>query len=82
MKLQISRVGQNHKYIRCAYNIFGWEITKNTVVYGVYIRFWPILLTDIARCWRWTNAYQKLQPMYAPSLTYTLSHKQIHTGTY
>jgi hypothetical protein len=30
-------------YIRCIYNIFGREITKYTVIYGVYIRFWPTL---------------------------------------
>ena len=30
-------------YIRCAYGIFGREITIYTVIYGVYIRFWPTL---------------------------------------
>jgi hypothetical protein len=25
------------------YSIFGWEITKNTVMYDVYTRFWPTL---------------------------------------
>jgi hypothetical protein len=30
-------------YIRCIYGVFGREITKYTVVYGVYIRFWPTL---------------------------------------
>jgi len=30
-------------YIRCTYGIFGREITKYTVIYGVYIRFWPTL---------------------------------------
>jgi len=39
----MSRVGQNHIYIRCIYDIFGRGITKYTVIYGVYIRFWPIL---------------------------------------
>ena len=32
-------------YIRCIYGIFGREITKYTVIYGVYIRFWPTLHT-------------------------------------
>ena len=32
-------------YIRCIYGIFGWEITKYTIIYGVYIRFWPTLGT-------------------------------------
>jgi hypothetical protein len=30
-------------YIRCIYSIFGREITKYTVIYGVNIRFWPTL---------------------------------------
>ena len=30
-------------YIRCIYGIFGRGITKYTVMYGVYIRFWPTL---------------------------------------
>jgi len=28
-------------YIRCIHGIFGREITKYTVMYGVYIRLWP-----------------------------------------
>ena len=51
----IARVGQNHTfivtyvglartiYIRCICGIFGREITKNTVIYGVCKRFWPTL---------------------------------------
>jgi len=31
------RVGQNHTHIRCIYGIFGREIIKYTVIYGVYI---------------------------------------------
>ena len=30
-------------YIRCIHGIFGREITRYTVIYGVYIRFWPTL---------------------------------------
>jgi len=30
-------------YIRCIYGNFGREITKYTVIYGVYIWFWPTL---------------------------------------
>ena len=30
-------------YIRCIYGIFGREIIKYTVIYGVYIQFWPTL---------------------------------------
>ena len=30
-------------YIRCIFDIYGREITEYTVIYGVYIRFWPTL---------------------------------------
>jgi hypothetical protein len=30
-------------YIRCVYGIFGREFTIYTVIYSVYIRFWPTL---------------------------------------
>ena len=29
--------------MRCIYGVFGREITKYTVIYGAYIRFWPTL---------------------------------------
>jgi hypothetical protein len=31
-------------FIRCVYGISGREITKYTVIYGTYIRFWPTLI--------------------------------------
>jgi len=34
--LPLGRVGQNH-------GIFGSKIAKYTVIYGVYVRFWPTL---------------------------------------
>jgi len=34
-----------YMYIRCIHGIFGREITKYTVLYGVYIRFWSTLST-------------------------------------
>jgi hypothetical protein len=43
----IYRVDQNHIFnrcIQCIYGIFGREITKNTVIYGACIRFWPTLV--------------------------------------
>ena len=30
-------------HIQCIYGIFGRDITKITVIYGAYIRFWPTL---------------------------------------
>jgi len=40
---RMCRVGQNHIYTVYIYGIFGREITKYTVIYGVHIRFWPTL---------------------------------------
>ena len=42
------RVGQNHTFIAytvwCIHGVFGRKITKYTVIYGAYIRFWPTRL--------------------------------------
>jgi hypothetical protein len=51
------RVGHNHIsiYVRCIYGAFGMEITKYTVIYGVYVRIWPTLSITLAakkRKWR------------------------------
>jgi len=43
----IHRVGQNHIYT-VYIRYFGREITKYTVIYGVYIRFWPTLYIVIS----------------------------------
>jgi len=32
-------------YIWCIYGIFGRKVTKYTVIYGAYIRFWPTIVT-------------------------------------
>jgi len=34
-------------YIQCIHGILGREITKYTVIYGAYIRFWPTLTTCV-----------------------------------
>jgi len=39
----MTRVGQNHTFIGI-YGIFSREITIHTVIYGVYIWFWPTLI--------------------------------------
>jgi hypothetical protein len=43
----MSRVGQKYMYMytvhMCIYGIFGREIARYTVIYGVYIRFCPTL---------------------------------------
>ena len=33
-----------YRYIRCIHGVFGREITKYMVIYGVYIRSWPTRL--------------------------------------
>jgi hypothetical protein len=45
------RVGQNHIgiIIRCIHGIFGKEITKYIVVYGVDMRLWPTPYIGISR---------------------------------
>ena len=42
---RIYMVLANPRYIRCTHGIFGRGITRYTVIYGVYIRFWPTLFT-------------------------------------
>ena len=39
-------------YIRCMYGIFGRGITKYTVIYDVYIRFWPTLAMYVRMFYR------------------------------
>jgi hypothetical protein len=46
-------------YIRCTYGILGREITKYTVIYGVYIRFWPTQHICMSALQRGEVAYQK-----------------------
>jgi hypothetical protein len=38
VRRDMHRVGQKHVYIRCLHSIFGREITKLTVMHGVYTR--------------------------------------------
>jgi hypothetical protein len=46
--VQMCSVGQNYIYI---YDFFGREITRYTVIYGVYIRFWPTLHMCLLYVW-------------------------------
>jgi hypothetical protein len=57
-------------YIRCVYGNFGRENTQYTVIYGVYIRSWPTLVTNkpgwshavvTNDCWIHGNYSQLLQ---------------------
>jgi len=47
----VGRVGQNHICTVYIYSIFGREITKYTVIYGVYI-IYRVLANSMCGCWR------------------------------
>jgi len=52
-------------YKRCIYGIFGREIIKYTVIYGVCIRFWPTLC--ILHCLlKWTSCASLSAPYILP----------------
>jgi len=46
------------KCMQCIYGIFGREITKYTVIYGVYIRFWPTLSISLPLFIFWCERWQ------------------------
>ena len=53
--MHICRVGQNHTFLGIygVYTVFfGREITIYTVIYGVYIRFWPTDTCEFMVCIR------------------------------
>jgi len=51
-------------HIRCIYDTFGREITKYTVICGVYMRFWPTLSnTQFLR----KGAFKRLRPNARPT---------------
>jgi hypothetical protein len=66
----MARVGQNHIYTVYIYGIFGREIIKYTIIYGVYIRFWPTL--------HMAHESRKDQ-ITTPCLAILTSHAHTHT---
>ena len=73
----ICRVTQNHiyiytVYIRCIYGNFGREITKYTVIYGAFIRFWPTLPI-------WCSTLHAVGVIYYFALLLHVTHKSSHT---
>jgi hypothetical protein len=57
----ISRVGQSHIYTGCIYVILVRKFTEYTVMYGVYIRFWPDLLAIRHVClFRWVPSLRSV----------------------
>ena len=59
------------------YGIFGRELTKYTVIYGVYIRFWPTLLIHPPSSFAFAGrlARQRRKGTY----THTCAHTHIHS---
>ena len=51
-------------YIRCIYGISGREVTRYTVIYGAYIRFWPTLHISIVYTWFWPTLHKWLHGSY------------------
>ena len=56
--------------IRCIYGMFCREITNYTVIYGVYIRFWPTLAV---LCWIRMSLWTKISPWEATALSSSVS---------
>jgi hypothetical protein len=61
-------------YIRYIYGILGREIIKYTVIYGVYIRFWPTL--HMCKHTHYSIQTQSLRHMCKCTHPYTPSHSQ------
>jgi len=70
-----------HPYIYGVYTVylFGREITKYTVIYGAYIRFWPTLQV----CERLNANLPVCQhTVHTHTHTHTNTHKHTHTLTH
>jgi len=65
--------------IRCIYGINGREITRYTLIYGVYIRFWPTLCTPLGG----EPGFVKLVPLWqSPHTLHTLIKMCIYIYIY
>jgi len=58
-------------YTRFIYGVFGREVTKYTVIYGIYIRFWPTLGIHL-------GAHQTTLTPYPCDMSYV--HALYHAG--
>jgi hypothetical protein len=73
------RVGHDHSHVRCINGILGREITKYTVIYGAFVRFWPTLHTLHHCLCRYTVLANHTHspslpvPIYGSGQSYTLS---------
>ena len=68
--------------VRCIYSIVGRDITKYTVMYGIYIRFWLALLI-FRKCSRGLRKYHGgMQHTHTHTHTHTggMQHTHTHTG--
>jgi hypothetical protein len=67
---RIHMVLANPVFIRCMYGLFGREITKYTVIYGVHIRFWPTLcMCDFCGGSRSTHTHTPLASVHCTDLS-------------
>ena len=77
----VSRVGQNHSFIgiHSVYTVsFGRDhLTIHTVIYGVYIRFWPALGMRVSR---WASRIIQIMP-YSTTLCLQYSVKYEEWGS-
>jgi hypothetical protein len=75
-------------YIRCVYVIFGREITIYTVIYSVYIRFWPTLhmclftLCLHAGSTLFLSPYAYVPALMCPTCTHALFHTSLMPRSY
>jgi len=66
-------------YIRCIYGIFGWEVTKYTVIHGAFIRFWPTLqISEVLSSNKRAGGKSKQKCIY--KCTHTHTHTHTHKG--
>ena len=72
-------------YIRCIHGIHGREISKYTVIYGVYIRFWPTQHSFMCTCvfMPWSSLWGcKMCMLYSDKKHCLLQHRtfELETG--
>jgi len=75
-------------YKRCIYGIFSRELTKYTVIYGVFIRFWPTLricvYIRVRRYHRWhvrcKDSIVYITIVYIMSFTQVAFHTSMERG--
>ena len=76
-------------YVQCINGIFGRDLTKYTVIYGVHVRFWPTL-NKCAHTYSHMHMFKQYMQTHTPDTyaricrsthahTHTHAHKRTHT---